>query len=181
MIRQLQFYLAMIDSEEDRRKFEILYYRLERLLYRKAMSILSKPNLAEDALQDAFTYIAEHMEKIDDPESEDTKAYMITVVKHKAHDILRKERVREDRHADYEELENIADVDFTEFVGNNDLAIAMKMIDETYLTALLLRSVYHYSAKEIASFMGCTVSKAEKLVSRGRRMLETAYEEVQNR
>ena len=175
MMRWLNFYLALIDNEEDREKFEKLYRKFERMMYGKAMSLVRHKELAEDALHDAFTYVAEHMEKIDDPESDRTKALLTMVVNHKAYDILRKERVREKHHADFEEAEEVADPNFEDFTGNDALALALKSLGEEYRTAVVFRYLYKYTAKDIAALMNCTVSKAEKLVSRGKKLLQEAY------
>ena len=176
MIRHLSYYLALIEREEDKEKFEILYYKYEQQMYRKAMSIVKQHHLAEDVLQETFTYIASHMEKIDDPESDITLALLTVVTKPKAYDSLRKEIVREKRNADFEEVEEIADVDFTEFVGDSAVTVALKSIPERNQTALVLRYLYKFTAKDIAEIMDCSVSSAEKLVSRGKTMLRAAYE-----
>ena len=181
MIRHLSYYLALIEREEDKRKFELLYHKFERKMYGKAMTIVKKPHLAEDALQESLTYVAMHIDQIDDPESEETLAFLTLVTKHKAFDILRKESVREKRHADYEEIENMPSIDFTEFVEGNDLAAVFKTLPEKYQTAIILRFMYQYTAKDIAAVMGCTVSSAEKLVARGKEMLRKAYAEVLSR
>lgn len=175
MLRHLSYYLALIEREEDKQKFEELYYAFEQRLYRKAMSIVKRSHLAEDVLQEMFTYVAMHMEQIDDPKSDKTIALLITITKHKAYDCMRKEAVREKRNANFEEAENIADVDFTQFVGENDLALALGKLPERNQTALILRYVHQFTAKEIAAAMNCTVSNAEKLVSRGKKMLSDAY------
>ena len=142
------------------------------------MTIVHKPHLAEDVLQETFTYVAMHMDKIDDPESDNTLAFLTVVTKHKAYDCLRKEAVREKWHADYEEAEEVPDIDFTEFVGESDLALALKTLPERYQTALILRYMHRFTAKDIAAMMDCSVSSAEKLVSRGKDMLRKAYAEV---
>ena len=178
MIHHLSYYLALIEREEDKRKFELLYNAFERKMYGKAMTIVHKPHLAEDVLQETFTYVAMHMDKIDDPESDSTLAFLTVVTKHKAYDCLRKEAVREKWHADYEEAEEVPDIDFTEFVGESDLALALKTLPERYQTALVLRYMHRFTAKDIAAMMDCSVSSAEKLVSRGKDMLRKAYAEV---
>lgn len=178
MIRRLSYYLALIEREEDKHKFEVLYAAFERKLYGKALSIVRKPHLAEDVLQETFTYIAMHMHQINDPQSDETLAFLTTVTKHKAYDCMRKETVRDKRHADFEEVEAMPDIDFTEFVGESDLAVALKTLPERYQTALTLRYMHKQTAKDIAAVMDCTVSMAEKLVSRGRNMLRSAYADV---
>ena len=82
--------------------------------------------------------------------------------------------------ADYEEAEEVPDIDFTEFVGESDLALALKTLPERYQTALVLRYMHRFTAKDIAAMMDCSVSSAEKLVSRGKDMLRKAYAEVKS-
>lgn len=171
MLRQLNFYLALIETEEDKNKFEILYRKYERLMLGKAKSILHDSYLAEDALQQAFLYIAKNMDKVVDPTSERTKALLLLVTKHCAYDIVRRERRRKNHIVEYDEIENLATPDFAEFVGDNSVAIAIRSLPEEYCTAIILRYMYRYTAKEIANLMNCTVSKAEKLVSRGSKKL----------
>ncbi len=174
MLRHLSYYLAMIDNEDDRRKFEILYNKFHRLMYNKAMSIVKRQHLAEDALQDAFTYIAQHMERIDDPASDQTLGLLTTVTKHKALDYLRKESVRDKRHADFEELEDMPVPDFTEFVGNDAVAIALQSLPEKYRTVLILRYVHGLEAKEIAPLLEYTVSNTHKMIDRAKKKLADA-------
>lgn len=182
MFRHLSYYLAMIESEEDKCKFEILYNKFHRQMFRKALSIVNKhQDLAEDALQEAFTYIAEHMEKIDNPDSEQTLAFLTIVTKHKAHDVLRKEQVRDKRHADYEELEEMAVPDFTEFVGNDTLAMALRMLPEKQRTALILHYVYGFDTKDIAAVFKDTVSTTNKTLYRAKEKLKNAVKEAERK
>lgn len=179
MLRRLNVYLALIESEEDQNKFEILYRQYERLMFGKAKSILHDPYLAEDALQQAFLYVAKHIDKIEDPISERTKALLLLVTKHNAYDVVRKERRIKNQTVDYEEAETVATPDFAEFVGDDKVSIAIHSLPEEYCTAVILRYMFQYTAKEIASMMNCTVAKAEKLVSRGTKRLIKILEEMQ--
>ena len=47
-------YMAMIESEEDRSKFEIIFYEYRDLMYSVAKKILHDDRDAEDAVQEAF-------------------------------------------------------------------------------------------------------------------------------
>lgn len=176
MLRHLNYYLALIETEAEKNKFEILYRNYERLMFGKAKSILHDSYLAEDAVQQAFLYVAKNMDKIVDPISDRTKALLLLVTKHSAYDIVRRERRRKNRTVEYDEIENLATPDFAEFVGDDTAALALRSLPEEYCTALILRYMFHYTAKEIAKLMNCTVAKAEKLVSRGSKKLAEALE-----
>ena len=57
-------YLQMIETPEDRSKFETLYEEYRDVMYAVAKKILRNNMDAEDALHQAFVNIAENMEKI---------------------------------------------------------------------------------------------------------------------
>ena len=50
-------YLQAIESEEERSKFEQLYFQYRGLMYHVAMRILNNPHSAEDAVHQAFLFI----------------------------------------------------------------------------------------------------------------------------
>ena len=56
-------YLQMIETPEDRSKFETLYEEYRDVMYAVAFKILCNNMDAEDALHQAFVNIAENMEK----------------------------------------------------------------------------------------------------------------------
>lgn len=87
-------YLQIIDTPEDRSKFERLYYEYRGLMFCIANEILKNKQDAEDMVHAAFVSIAENMDKIDAPICPKTKAYAATIVTHKALDLRR----RKERH-----------------------------------------------------------------------------------
>lgn len=78
-------YLMMIDSENDKRKFVILYEKYRHLMLKVAYDVLRDNYLAEDAVHEAFIKVAKNMEKIGE-----TKRYLITITKNSTIDIYRK-------------------------------------------------------------------------------------------
>ena len=56
----LIFLLAVLESEEDRRKFTVIYEQHHTRLENVAMSILKNQTDAEDAVQNAFMQIIRH-------------------------------------------------------------------------------------------------------------------------
>ena len=90
----LAYYLQTIEREEDKNKFERLYYRYRKLMFHVAMKILRNDADAEDAVQQAFVAALENLKKIGVPESPETRCYVVTIAERKAIDILRsKEKV----------------------------------------------------------------------------------------
>lgn len=54
-------YLQLIDTAEDRSKFEQLYEQYKQLMFYTAFQILKRPQDAEDAVHHAFLSIAENI------------------------------------------------------------------------------------------------------------------------
>ena len=63
----------MIDAEEDKQKFAILYETYRHLMMKVALNVLKDTFLAEDAVHEAFIKIAKNMEKIGEIDATATK------------------------------------------------------------------------------------------------------------
>ena len=76
-------YLQMIETPEDRSKFETLYEEYRDVMYAVAKKILRNNMDAEDAILQAFVNIAENMEKISESLCPKTTAIFVTDYKQK--------------------------------------------------------------------------------------------------
>lgn len=85
-------YLQLIDTPEDRSRFEQLYIAYRDLMFYIARKTLDNDQDAEDAVHDAFVAVAKKISKISTLQSPKTKAYVVTVVERKAIDIYRAKR-----------------------------------------------------------------------------------------
>lgn len=85
-------YLTMIEDEQERSKFEQLYYLYRQTMFYVANSILKDEHLAEDTVHQAFIKLVDHLEKIEDVESHKTKGFCVIIVKHIAIDLLRQKK-----------------------------------------------------------------------------------------
>lgn len=87
-------FLAMLDTQEEKSKFAKLYETYRYLLWYVANDILRDPDDAEDAVQETYFALTRHMDKIEDVDSTKTRNFLVTIVKSKAIDILRKKNQR---------------------------------------------------------------------------------------
>ncbi len=77
----LAFYLNLIDNEEDKSKFQMIYdLYLNSMLY-TATDILKDQYLAEDAVQESFLQIAKNIKNVRTDNARETKAYAITITR----------------------------------------------------------------------------------------------------
>ena len=60
-------YMQMLETPEEKSKFEQLYLEYKGLMFHVAYEILHNEQDAEDAVHQAFVKIAENIKKIDDP------------------------------------------------------------------------------------------------------------------
>lgn len=164
-------YLSMIDSAEDRCKFEIIYENYRNLMFYAADSILHSQRDAEDIVHDAFLKIIEIIEEIDDPKSPQTKALIVTITEHKAIDLYRKHNRKtvvafDEAYIGFPEYSQIQHV-----IEADHLAKAIATLPSKYREVLLLRYYQGYSMEEIATMLSITRENVKKRIQRARSKL----------
>lgn len=85
-------YLAMIDTPENRDKFEMLYCKYKGLMLYVANKLLSCREDAEDAVHQAFLSVIENLHKIGEIDCPQTRSFLVIIVERKAINLLRKRR-----------------------------------------------------------------------------------------
>lgn len=177
MLKELSIFLAMIESPSDREKFERLFYQYASEMMQVAYRHVNQYELAEDAVNMAFTTIAQNMNKIGDVDSVQTKGLVLTIAKRKAIDLYRSEK----KHWLHRENMEI----ISETMGKNDedseqtLVKCIQSLPDNYKDVLILKYSNGYGNREIAELLGYTVTKVDQLVSRGRKILRKQWESEQ--
>lgn len=167
----MMIYLQMIDTPEDRSKFEQLYLEYRGLMFHVANKILRNEQDAEDMVHQAFLKVAENIEKISDPKCPKTQSYIVTIVENQSIDLYR----RRQKHQVVElsdELPGISAV----YEGENALAACVLKLPARYREVILLRYFQGYSVKEVAAILGLSLSAASKLDQRAKNRLKDLYE-----
>lgn len=162
--------MTVIDNDSDRKQFEMLYYKYNRIMYKVAMDILHSHELAEDALSTAFLNISKNFSNISSFPSEKIKNYCVIVIRNAATDILRKEkRFIADHDAEYTE---IADVENTETISDyNLLKKAISSLSEKEQEMLYLRCIMNMSFREIGNILNIKEGTARQRMSEARNSL----------
>ena len=145
-------YLQMLESEDDRVRFEQIYMTYSGLMFCAAKRILKSDADAEDAVHEAFLSIAKNLEKISDIHCPKTRAYIVIIVERKALDIIRKRK--------------------HEVLSYDDAAAGIEITppgDNGYDNG--------YTAKEIAKMFGMTPAAVEKLLWRAKTALQKQLSE----
>ena len=167
----LSFFLAMLETEEDRQKFLALYERCNARIERKAKQILKDQQDVEDAVQNTYIKIIRHFEKIYEISCNEWVFWCISIVKNEAYVILRKKQ----KTVPFEDWD--AAVDDAELIsGYEDIVALFRRIPETYRAALEMKLLLDYSGKEIARHLGISESAVNTRISRGRTLLRELVE-----
>ena len=155
----LAFYVAILDTEEQKDKFTEIYTTYYGMMYQVARAITHDDKLAEDALHETCL---ELIEKIDS-------------IRNRTIDFMRKWDRRSALSYDAVDVEpaslheDAADVVLTKM----RLETTLKSLDEmppVYRTALILR-VQGYSIKEIAHITNSSAAAVKTRIHRARQLL----------
>lgn len=169
----MMIYLQMIETPEEKSKFEQIYLEYRGLMFHVAYEILHNEQDAEDAVHQAFVKIAENIKKIDNPVCLKTHGYVVTIVENKAIDQYRKLQ----KHQTVELIDEIQDT-VPHYEGDNALTDCILKLPARYREMILLRYHHGYSVREIASMIGLSLPAAIKLDQRAKNKLKKLCEEA---
>lgn len=159
-------FLMMIDTPEDRSKFEKMYITYKGLMYHIAYKILNNEHDAEDAVHSAFIKIAENIRKIDNPMCPKTQNYVVTIVENKSIDLYRANQKK--KSGLY--LDEISGIEVEESYVHG-LSACMAKLSPRYRQVILLKYYHGYSCREIAKQLNLTEANAIKLDQRAKNKL----------
>ena len=169
------FLMMLIDSDEDRSKFELIYETYHRLMFFLAKQILPDDRDAEDAVQEAFIRIIKNLDRISDPKCPKTKHFIVIIVKRTAIDI-RKKQEREPKMVtmDEEAVDSVADEspDLEAIDERLDLSEAIAGLPDTYRDVILMKYYQGFSDTEITELTGMSLDSVRKTIQRARKKLE---------
>lgn len=167
----LIFLLTALESEEDRRKFTVIYEQHHTRLENVAMGMLKNQTDAEDAVQNAFMQIIRHFEKIFEIPCEELPFWLISIVKNEALMILRKRS----RIVSLPELESLTEA--AEAVSEySELVELFRQLPDTYRAILEMKILFGYSVRDIAKRLGVSETAVSTRASRGRALLREIAE-----
>ena len=166
----LVFYLAALDSDDDKNKFEYIYRKYYRFMLHTAAGIIKNPTLAEDAVHETFVQLLRGIDTLRIDNERALKSYLYMVTR------------RRGAQPDYESLaaalDNYAEPEEVALT-NLQLDKAIALLDEMpliYRQTLVLR-VKGYSIREIAKITDSSESNVKTRIHRARAMLLKSFGE----
>lgn len=162
----LSFFLAMLETEEDKRRFLELYIQCHKQIEQTAKRILNNQHDAEDAVQNTFLQIIRHFEKTYSIPGQELPFWCISIVKNEAY-IIQRKKLKTTPLEDWDAIVQEVDV----MNDYNDIVNLFGRIPETYRAALEMKLLLDYSGKEIAEHLGITEAAVNTRISRGKALL----------
>ena len=98
----LVFYLAAIDNDESKNKFEYIYHKYYRFMLRTASSIIRDSSLAEDAVHETFVQLLKEIDSLRIDNEKSLQSYLYILTRERTIDFLRKWERRRGVLTDYE-------------------------------------------------------------------------------
>ena len=140
----MPFFLLLIEDASRREEYSAAYYKYRQHLFAVARIILKDDEMAEDAVQNAFLSLIEK-DSLPDAAPEKLKAFLTSVVRNKAIDLLRKRK-----YISYEELTDIH-LGISAPVEGSELALALSELPALYRDVLVNYYYVGMSAGELAA------------------------------
>ena len=165
-------------TEQERDKFEFIFNKYRKLMLHKAYGILNDYSLAEDAASEAFIRIYKNMHKIDDPSSNKTIAFIVTIVKNVSLTMLKKEKEHAVQEYDYEQQDPFDLEEQTlARLGSEQIYQMLDEMGEEMKSVFLLKYAYDLSHKEIGRMLDISENNVTVRLHRAKKKLAELLKE----
>lgn len=169
-------YLSMIDTQEEQDKFSLIYNKYKHFMWYIANQVLHDTYLAEDAVQDAFLALTKHLNKIGEVESVKTKKFLVTIVKSKSIDIIRRgSGQKTELLTDSETQDESADRLLEEYITRDNyehLLTCIEELDQIYRVVFEYKYLHQLSDREIADILNVSSKVVNVRMFRARKKLQ---------
>ena len=169
-------YLQMLETPEEKSKFEQIYLEYRDLMFYIANRILHNQQDSEDVVHDAFLKIIKIIGKIDDPKCPKTKNLTVIIVERVAIDLWRRRQKLQYVSINEEDIYFFFDKVIENIESRSSLALAMATLPATYRELLLLRYDNGFSEAEVAQMMSLSQANVHKSIQRAKKKLQLILE-----
>jgi len=178
----ISFYLSLLDTPEEKSKFEQLYRLYRQDMFKMAYGILENKYDAEDAVHEAFMRVMKKLTKISEINCPQTHAYLLIIVKRVALKILSKQT--KTIVFDTDTVEIADDFGLEEYVISNmeveRIKYILEQLSDDYYEVLFLELFMEFSISDMAEQLGLTYENTKKRLQRAKRKFREIAEEKEN-
>ena len=172
-VTPMLIYLQMLNTPEEKSKFEALYYTHRRTMLHIAMQILKDHQLAEDAVQEAFIRLVKNFSKIGQVDCPRTRLFVVIIVRNIS--LTMRTEQQKQIVVEVPDATTQAEYDLEEDVlgriAYEEVLTAIQELPLIYRDILYLQCVEEYKLTEISNLIGIGIETVKKRAQRGRKIL----------
>lgn len=171
-------------NSEEQRKLERLFKAYNQMMFYVANRILNDEDDADDAVQQAFLRVMNHLDDIDEEDEQKTKSYLSIISRNIAIDIYRKKKQEMVRNISYDEyeifIEDPSGQDFEVWEGilGNKIEEAITKLPAQYAEVIQLTYGCEYSSEEIGAMLNISSDNVRQRLVRARKKLAEILKEI---
>lgn len=173
--------MDLINDPEEKRKFEQLFINYQQTMYHTAYKILKNQHDAEDAVQQAFIRVIDHLGDVDENDVGKTRSYLSIIARNMALDVYRKKKREMTHTVSYDEhemfIEDPAGQDFEDVEIEEDhgleeaLARALKKLPIQFADVIRLTYMHGLSSDKVGALLNISSDNVRQRLVRGRKKL----------
>lgn len=164
--------LTLIDNDEDKQAFEILYNQYIKLMLHTAYQILGNQTAAEDAVSEAFFRIAKNFKIVHKEICPKTANLFVKIVRNISIDMYNKNKRQETLPLS----EEISDEEINKF-DTSEIRYCLDMLNTQDKDILYMYHIYGYSVRNISKLLGITENAVYKRIQRAMIRLKQLLED----
>lgn len=176
MIILLILLLDLIDDEEEKVKFEIVFRKYENLVRYIALKKLDNQDLADESAQEAWIDIAKNFKKVGDPNDLRTKNYIATIANSWANKTYNRELKNNNLEYNEDILTQEESSDYFESINKTDIAAMIDKLPEQQRMYLYLSYSFGYTSKEIGKLYGVSDASVRKTIQFAKARIRQEFE-----
>ena len=173
----LQFYLSLVETENERNLITKLYTKYEQKMYKVAMSILHNKYSAEDAVHEAFLRIIKNIHRLSFENDIKTEALVVIIVRRVSLTMFKKKM----NYETYDEID--------EEIEDETAALAFRQIEENYAVEVInmlpnelreiitMRYIFNIDVNTIAGTVGLAPATVYVHIRKAKEIMRTLLEE----
>ena len=164
----LILYLGVLETEEEKDKFEQIYINYKKLVYSIAFEYMNNSFQTEDAVHNTFLKLTNYLDRIDDIYDHKTVTFIGIVTKSVCIDMLRKEKALKQMELRLDEIIN----DCCNDLQIKELVKKIDKLPEIYRNIIMLKYLYNMSDRKICSVLGISNYAFKKRLTRAKKYLK---------
>ena len=164
--------IFVFSDEAQRDKFEYLYNKYKRLMLHKAYEILRDYSLAEDAVSEAFIRVFKNIDSIDNPDSNMSISFLMTIVKNVSLTMIKKETRWQNEEITDEKESNInIEKSMLDKMAASEIVQIVERLKDDLKSVFLLKYAHEMSHREIANVLGISENNVTVRLHRAKQKL----------